>query len=148
KTERRDLYELLGVERDASLEQIKKAYRELVNKWHPDRHPPSKKDECTQRIIDINAAYEILKDPEQREAYDRYGFDARDLGAAKHQRKGGGGSSWEDIIAGLFEKIVDKLVRLARENAELFHDADSEPYAQAKVGKHRETYHVRSRAFS
>ena len=145
KKERRDPYEVLGVQRDASLEQIKKAYRKRVKEWHPDRHPPSKKDECTQRIIEINAAYEILSDPERREAYDKYG--ARDLGAAKHQRKGGS-DSWEEILAALSEKMVDKLVRLARENAELFHDAHSEPYAHVKVGKHRETYHVRSRAFS
>jgi molecular chaperone DnaJ len=77
--EQRDLYEVLGVQRDASLEHIKKAYRGLVNKWHPDRHPPGKKDECTQRMIEITAAYEILSDPEQREAYDRHGFSARGL---------------------------------------------------------------------
>jgi DnaJ domain len=146
KEERRDPYEVLGVGRDASLERIKKAYRGLVNKWHPDRHPASKKDECTARIIEINAAYEILSDPEQRAAYDKYGFTARGLGAPKHQR-GGGGPSIDDILAGLFEKHVDRLIRLARENADLFHDADSEPYAHAKVDKHRETYHVRSRAF-
>src|SRR6516165_11828330 len=63
KKERRDPYEVLGVQRDASLEQIKKAYRKRVKEWHPDRHPTSKKDECTQRIIEINAAYEILSDP-------------------------------------------------------------------------------------
>jgi energy-coupling factor transporter ATP-binding protein EcfA2 len=144
---RRDPYEVLGVQREASLEQIKKAYHKLVKEWHPDRHPPSRKDECTQRIIEINAAYEILSDPEQRAAYDKYGFNACDLGAAKHQRKGGG-DSWEEILLALFGKIVDKLVKLARENADLFHDADSEPYAHAKVGTHRETYHVRGRAFS
>jgi hypothetical protein len=86
--ERRCPYEVLGVARDASFEQVKKAYYTLVKKWHPDRHPPTDKDQCTQRIIETNAAYEILKDPEQREAYDKYGFGARGLGAAKHQRKG------------------------------------------------------------
>jgi curved DNA-binding protein CbpA len=145
---RRCPYEVLGIERDASSEQIKKAYHKLVKQWHPDRHPPGKKHECTKHIIEINAAYEILSDPEQRAAYDKYGFAARGLGAAKQHREGGG-NSWEEILAALLEKkIVDKLVRLARENADLFHDADSESYAHAKVGKHRETYHVRSRVFS
>jgi hypothetical protein len=147
KGERRDLYEVLGVDRNASLEQIKKAYRTLVKQWHPDRHPPTKKDECTRQIMEINTAYEILSDARQRETYDKYGFGARDLGASKHQRKEGG-NGWEEILAALLEKIVDKIVRLARENADLFHDADAEPYALVKIGKCRQTYHVRSRAFS
>jgi curved DNA-binding protein CbpA len=71
---RRCPYEVLGIERDASSEQIKKAYHKLVKQWHPDRHPPGKKHECTKHIIEINAAYEILSDPEQRAAYDKYGF--------------------------------------------------------------------------
>jgi DnaJ-class molecular chaperone len=140
---RRCPYEVLGVTRDASPEQIKKVLYALVKKWHPDRNPDNK-DECTERLKEINEAYEILKDPEQRAAYDKYGFTARGLGAAKHQRQGG--PSFEDILA-MFESMADTLVRLARNHAQLFHSPDLEPYAHAKVGGHRETYHVRSRAF-
>jgi hypothetical protein len=141
--ERRDLYEVLGVSRDATPEQLKKAFIKLVKKWHPDRNP-DKKDECTRRLVEINEAYGILKDPEQRADYDKFGFNARNLGATKQQRKQG---AWEDLLRALFEKVAEALVRLARENAELFCDADLQPYAHAKVGSHRETYYVRSRAF-
>jgi DnaJ-class molecular chaperone len=142
---RRCPYKVLGIARDASPEQVKKAFYTLVKKWHPDRNPDNK-DECTERLKEINEAYEILRDPEQRAAYDKYGFSARGLGAAKHQREGGG-PSIEDILA-MFEKVADRLVRIARDESALFHDADGEPYAHAKVGAHRETYSVRGRAFS
>jgi energy-coupling factor transporter ATP-binding protein EcfA2 len=142
--QRRCLYEVLGVARDATLDQIKKAFREFIKKWHPDVNP-NNKEECTARVREANEAYEILKDPEQRAAYDRHGFSARGLGAAKHQREGG--PSIEDILA-MFGKIADRLVRIARAESELFHDAGGEPYAYAKVGAHRETYSVRGRAFS
>ena len=145
KESRRCPYEVLGVQRDATIDQIKKAFRKLVNELHPDRNPDNK-DECTRRLIEINEAYEILKDPEQRTAYDRYGFSVRGLGAAKQQRDGG--FNFEDILAELFKKMADLLVDIARKESELFHNADNEPYAHAKVGGHRETYHVRSRSFA
>jgi hypothetical protein len=141
---RRCPYEVLGVARDASPKQIKKAFYALVKRWHPDRNPDNK-DECTKRLVEINEAYEILKDPEQRAAHDKFGFKARGLGAAKQHREGGGPSI--DEILAMFENVADTLVRLARKHARLFHSADLEPYAHAKVGGHRETYHVRSRAF-
>jgi energy-coupling factor transporter ATP-binding protein EcfA2 len=146
--ERRDLYDVLGVSRDATPEQLKKTFIKLVKKWHPDRNPDNK-DESTEHFKEISEAYEILRDPEQRAAYDKYGFSARNLGATKQQRKEGNGSDgWEELLRALFEKIAEQLVRLARENADLFHDADSEPYAHAKVAGHRETYYVRGRPFS
>jgi hypothetical protein len=145
KQERRELYKVLGVSRDATPEQIKKAFIKLAKKWHPDRNP-GKESECAEHFREANEAYEILSDPEQRSAYDKYGFSARNLGATKQQRKEGGGG-WEDLLRALFEKIADQLVRIAREQSELFHDEDLEPYAHAKVGGHRETYHVRGRSF-
>jgi curved DNA-binding protein CbpA len=145
---RRDLYDVLGVSRNATPEQLKKAFIKLVKKWHPDRNPQDK-EECTRRLIEINNAYEILKDPEQRADYDKFGFRARNLGATKQQRKeGNGGDGWEELLRALFGKIADLLVSIARKESELFHDADKEPYAHAKVSGHRETYHVRGRAFS
>ena len=66
-----DLYEILGVSRDASQADIKKAYRELVRKYHPDTHPGDK--DIEEKFKKINAAYTVLNDPEKREKYDRFG---------------------------------------------------------------------------
>jgi energy-coupling factor transporter ATP-binding protein EcfA2 len=141
-TERRDLYDVLGVPRDATAAQIKKAFRKLAMQWHPDRNPGDKIAEA--RFKKIAEAYEILSDPEQRRAYDEYGFGARDLGAAKQRREG---FNFEDILAALVWRVADKLVSIARKEAELFHDPDLEPYARCRIGGHRETHHVQSRAF-
>lgn len=70
---RRDYYEVLGVPRTATQEEIKKAYRELVKKWHPDRHRANKK-EAEERFKEIQEAYEVLSDPEKRAQYDRFGY--------------------------------------------------------------------------
>ena len=69
-----DYYETLGVSRDASDEQIKKAYRKLVFQYHPDRNPSSKEAEA--KIREINAAYEVIGDPEKRTLYERLRFGA------------------------------------------------------------------------
>lgn len=75
---RMDYYRILGVTREASDETIKKAYRRLVFDHHPDRNPHSKDAEA--RIREINAAYEIVGDPEKRRSYDRlqWGDETRD----------------------------------------------------------------------
>ena len=66
-----DYYELLGVPRDADGEQIKKAYRKLALKYHPDRNDGSK--EAEDRFKEVTEAYEVLRDSEKRAMYDRYG---------------------------------------------------------------------------
>jgi len=71
--ENKDFYEILGVSRDASAEEIKKAYRRLALKWHPDRN---KDPEAEERFKEINEAYEVLSDPGKRQAYDQFGHDA------------------------------------------------------------------------
>jgi molecular chaperone DnaJ len=68
---KRDYYEVLGVNRDASEEEIKKAYRKLAMKYHPDRNPGSKEGE--EKFKEAKEAYEILCEPEKRRAYDAYG---------------------------------------------------------------------------
>jgi molecular chaperone DnaJ len=68
---KRDYYEVLGLNRDASDEDIKKAYRKLAMKHHPDRNPDSKESE--ERFKEAKEAYEVLSEPEKRRAYDAYG---------------------------------------------------------------------------
>lgn len=75
---RGDYYEILGVPRDVSDEDLKKAYRKLVLQYHPDRNPGDRTAE--EKIREINAAYEVVGDPEKRRAYDRlrFGDEVRD----------------------------------------------------------------------
>ena len=70
---KRDYYDVLGVDRDASLEEIKKAYRRLALEWHPDRN---KSPNAAEKFKEINEAYEVLSDKEKRAAYDQFGHAA------------------------------------------------------------------------
>lgn len=69
----RDLYEVLGVDRRASEDDIRKAYRNLAKKWHPDRHQGAEKDKAEARFKEINEAYDVLSDSDKRAKYDRFG---------------------------------------------------------------------------
>ncbi|MDH7569423.1 MAG: molecular chaperone DnaJ [Armatimonadota bacterium] len=70
---KRDYYEVLGVSRNASMEEIKRAFRKLARETHPDHNPNNK--EAEERFKEINAAYEVLSDPQKREQYDLFGHD-------------------------------------------------------------------------
>lgn len=70
----KDFYKTLGVDKNASADEIKKAYRKLAMKYHPDKNMGDKSAE--QKFKDINEAYEVLKDPQKKSAYDTYGSDA------------------------------------------------------------------------
>ncbi|MCM1524599.1 MAG: molecular chaperone DnaJ [Ruminococcus sp.] len=69
--DKRDYYEVLGLQKGASEDEIKKAYRACVKKYHPDLHPDDK--ECEEKMKEVNEAYECLSDPETKEKYDRFG---------------------------------------------------------------------------
>ncbi|MEA2271151.1 MAG: curved DNA-binding protein [Solirubrobacteraceae bacterium] len=84
----RDFYDVLGVSRDASEEDIRRAYRQLARKNHPDVNKEAGADE---RFKEIAEAYEVLRDPEKRAQYDRYGADWRAAQQAGARPGGGGG---------------------------------------------------------
>ena len=85
---RRDYYEVLGIAKGASEEEIKKAYRRLAVKYHPDKNPGDKQAE--DNFKELGHAYEVLSDPQKRAAYDQFGHDAFDPRA--RARGGGGGA--------------------------------------------------------
>src|SRR5690606_35080406 len=96
---KRDFYEVLGVERGASEADLKKAYRRLAMKYHPDRNPGDKESE--DRFKEANEAYEVLSDADKRAAYDQYGHAGVDpsMGAGG---AGFGGANFSDIFGDVF----------------------------------------------
>ena len=76
--EKRDYYEVLGVDKNATDEDIKKAYRKMAKECHPDLHPNDKQAE--ERFKELNEANEVLSDPEKRARYDRFGHDGPNMG--------------------------------------------------------------------
>ena len=70
--EKRDYYEVLGIQKGASEEEIKKAYKKLARKYHPDMNPGDK--EAEEKFKEVNEANEVLSDPEKKARYDQFGF--------------------------------------------------------------------------
>ena len=89
--EKRDYYEVLGVSRDVSADDMKKAYRKLAVKYHPDKHPGDKTAE--DKFKEVGEAYDVLSDTDKRAAYDRYGHAAFSGGMGGG---GGGGGGFHD----------------------------------------------------
>ncbi len=99
---KRDLYEVLGVNRDASEDEMKKAYRKLAMKYHPDRNPDNK--EAEEKFKEVKEAYEILTDANKRAAYDRYGHEGVNpsMGGAGGQGFEGFADAFGDIFGDIF----------------------------------------------
>jgi molecular chaperone DnaJ len=101
-TKKRDYYEVLGVNKDASDEEIKKSYRKLAMKHHPDRNPDSK--DAEEKFKEAKEAYEILSEAEKRRAYDAYGHAGVNpqMGGPGQEGFGGFAEAFGDIFSDIF----------------------------------------------
>ena len=101
---RADFYELLSVARDASGDEIKRAYRKLAMRYHPDRNPGDATAE--HKFKEISEAYEVLSDAEKRQAYDRFGHAAFEAG--------GGGFDFSTSFADVFDDLFGEFMGAGR----------------------------------
>jgi molecular chaperone DnaJ len=116
---KRDYYEVLGVGRDASEEDIRKAYRKLAMKYHPDRNPDNPKAE--EYFKEAKEAYEILSDPQKRAAYDQFGHAGVDPAAAA---AGGGFRGGFENFADAFGDIFSDIFGGGRPRSHVYRGAD------------------------
>src|SRR5260221_8685230 len=101
---KQDYYETLGVPREANAEQLKKAYRTLAMKFHPDRNPADKTAE--HKFKEVSEAYDVLKDDQKRAAYNRSGHRAFENGAGHPGGFEGAAGGFSDIFEGTFRAFM------------------------------------------
>jgi len=115
----RDYYEVLGVQKGASDDEIKKSFKKMARKYHPDLHPDDK--ECEEKFKELNQAYEVLSDPEKRQRYDQFGHAGVDPnyggGGFSGGFSGGGFGDVGDIFEDLFGGVFGGRSRSSRSNA-------------------------------
>jgi len=99
--EKKDYYEILGLQKNADESEIKKAYRKMAVKWHPDKNPDNK-EESEKQFKKIGEAYEILSDPEKKQIYDQYGQDGLKNGGMGNGEGGFQSSNPDDIFKMFF----------------------------------------------
>ena len=97
---KRDYYEVLLVARDVTADDLKKSYRKLAVKYHPDKNPGDK--EAEEKFKELGEAYDVLSDPEKRAAYDRFGHAAFAQGGGAARGGGGGFHDPFDIFREVF----------------------------------------------
>ena len=120
---KRDIYEVLGISRDSDEKDKKSAYRKLAMQNHPDRNPDD--DVAAERFREASEAYEILKDPQKRAAYDRLGHAAFDQSGGGFSSGGGfGGGGFSDIFDQMFSEFSggSNEGRQGRKGADLRYD--------------------------
>src|SRR5579871_1758605 len=108
---KQDYYATLGVQRGASADEMKKAYRKLAMQYHPDRNPGDHKAEA--KFKELNEAYDVLKDDQKRGAYDRYGHAAFENGGPS---AGAGGFGFEGGLGDIFDQMFGGRGRTERQS--------------------------------
>ncbi len=149
-TTKRDYYEILGISKTASVDEIKKAYRNLALKHHPDRVSSDKKKEAEEKFKEISEAYAVLSDEQKRSQYDQFGhsgidsrytsediFRGADFGSI-FEDMGFGGSIFEDIFEnfGFFEQGQRRSSKRPRRGSDLQYDIEIS-FEEAAFGAER-----------